>query len=150
MVKRVWMENEFDDFAAGIDRMAERIGKLDEFGNPKHNNALAQIAVMAGTAFLNIAKEESPYDTGLLSRSHIMSDVEHGSSEGYNEVSVSIFIDPNPALWNEKWGGSPGQYGPKYHRERLQWFGIALQLVDPLFQHLLNDQFEFYFEGFWD
>lgn len=150
MTKRVWAVENFDQFAAAIDRMSERVGKLDDLGNVHHEGALSQIAAMAGEAYFQLTKEESPYDTGTLHDAHRKSEVKQTSTSDGFEAIISIFIDPDPTIENPKYGGFPGQYGPKYHRERLQWFAISAMLMEPLFETIMKTQVSVYFEGFWD
>lgn len=149
MAKRSWANENLDQFAAAIRRMAERVGKLDEFGKEDHPNALRQIALIAGTAFLEVAQEHSPYYTGTLHDAHIMSPVELSRVSGGMQAEVRIFINPDPSIINPVFGGFPGQYGPEYHRERRQWFAEAEQIVEPMFDKIMDKQMSLVFEGFW-
>jgi hypothetical protein len=149
MAKQRWEDENLDQFAAAIMRMAERVNRVDKLGQEKHPNALSQIALIAGTAFHKVAQQQSPYLTGLLRKEHVLSDVEVSTVRGGMQAQTRIYINPDPTLENELMGGFPGQYGPEYHMERRQWFAEAEQIVDPLFGKILDDQLEIYFDGFW-
>lgn len=147
-----WSANpNLDVFAAQIMREAERLRSLDEIKKPGRNNIAMQIAWFLGREYLKLAQAYSPVDTRLLQKSHRVGQPEFKSSSSGIEASVIIDITPDASPpTNVKWGGRPIDYGADYHAEKLQWFDLAAQAIEPLVDRLTNDMFNAYIEDLWN
>lgn len=135
------------EFANEIRFYSRRFEYLEDVFKPSGDNPMLQIALIGASIFLDLVMQTSPVDTGTLRDAHIISE---GRLIGWDtgvQAEVDVTIDPNPNIINPKYGGFPGEYGPKYHRERRAWFEEAAHMMDPLFDDVVDEQFDIFLTG---
>lgn len=146
---KVYAKPNLDIFASQVKEQSDKFKRLNDISNPGRDNIAMQIALTIGEAYLAMAQSFSPVDTGLLRKEHQLGQEElHNTANG---VSASVIIDINPnAPQNIKWGGYPIEYGAAYHAERLQWFDLASQAIEPLVKRVSNEMFNAYIVDLWN
>ena len=131
-------------FAAEIGWLSEKLLKAEELNNPTQDNVAYQIVMMVAIESLLAHQSVSPVDTGMLRDEHRIGDSSISASSGSVTAEAIIDINPDPTLENIKYGGYPGDYGPRYHSEKRAWFREANFLTKDIFAQIVNEQFSLY------
>lgn len=144
MTTKNYGEN-LEAFAAGIRGWADELRNAERlFNSDTEQNPAAKIVKEIGEAILPIVQALSPIDTGLLQESHILvGPTIEKWGEGVS-AQVVITIDPDPSLWNIKYGGRPSVYGPKYHAERRAWFDEGIYAGMPYFESIADQSLDLF------
>lgn len=137
-------EGDLSNLAEQLDQLNRRWKMFEVFGKTTRSNPIYYMAFSGGELYQKAAKKQSPYLTGMLHDNHLASGVTI-TSQGRGSTGavayVDVYINPDPTLENPLLGGFPGDYGPRYHREKQQWFQEAIEITRDPFNDLVSKEF---------